>query len=223
MQRLLSVDWEEISYEKQGDGLVNLLRDVRLYLPANQYEVTTALPAGEWTLRHIDVAELAKYATINLMAYDFFGDWSLSGYHAQLQANSPDGTSGRTAVQYLLDSGVPPSRILFGVPLYGRSFKGTHTIGQNHHRPGQTFKYNELPLPGTAELVDHKAVAACCIDNNEGLVTYDNDITITLKADYVKEQKLGGLFYWEATQDKTPDAKSLIAVGRKRLNMMETY
>ncbi|KAL8714895.1 MAG: hypothetical protein Q9220_001408 [cf. Caloplaca sp. 1 TL-2023] len=157
---------------------------------------------------------------INLMAYDFAGPWTkLSGYQAQLHTppnNSPDmRTSGQSAVQYIVSKKVPPGKIVLGIPAYGQSFLGATLINEKFKGPGGdggTFEYTQLPRPGTQEKVDKQAVAAYCVGGDGGLVTYDNAETVRVKGQYVKEHKLGGMFYWTGAGDvKGP--RSLVAAG----------
>lgn len=104
----------------------------------------------------------------------------------------------------MVRQGVPPSKILLGVPAYGRSFTGTRGVG--HSYDGQageegTFEYRELPRPGAEEIVDHQVGAAYCMGGDGGFVTYDNPQTVKMKAHYVRQNGLAGLFYWTGTGD----------------------
>ena len=80
-----AVDWEHPSDSKQGKDYVRLLARLREVLPAPRYVLTTALPAGQWALRNIDLAAAQKHLDmINLMTYDFAGPWeSETGHQAQ--------------------------------------------------------------------------------------------------------------------------------------------
>ncbi|KAL8947136.1 MAG: hypothetical protein Q9222_006552 [Ikaeria aurantiellina] len=206
----LDIDWEHPSNAAQGADYTSLLATLRKHLPAPKYLLTSALPAGTWALQYIDLGKAASHMDyINLMAYDFAGPWTkLSGYQAQLHTppkNSPDmRTSGRSAVQYLVSKKVPPSKIVLGIPAYGQSFLGAVQINAKFKGPGGeggTFEYTQLPRPGTQEKVDKQAVAAYCVGGDGGLVTYDNAETVHIKGQYVREHKLGGMFYWTGAGD----------------------
>lgn len=205
------VDWEHPADSKQGQDYIALLAVLRQYMPGPQYTLSSALPAGEWALQHINLAHAAFYLDmINLMAYDYSGPWtSKCGHQAQLFTpqipHSPEAAiSCHSAVSYMMRMGVPPAKIVLGVPAYGRSFTGTEGVG--HPFSGQageegTFEYRELPRPGATEYVDDRIGAAYCVGGDGGFVTYDNPQTVRMKAGYVRQNGLAGLFYWTGTGD----------------------
>ncbi len=60
---------------------------------------------------------------INLMTYDFHGFWgkpTTTGMNAPLYGDS--GLNVDACVQLWLNNGVPPAKLIMGVPFYGRSF-----------------------------------------------------------------------------------------------------
>lgn len=207
----IDIDWEHPADARQGHNYILLLESLRRYLPP-PYILTSALPAGEWALQHISLSTAATYLDfINLMAYDFSGPWvDTSGHHAQLYTprtphNEAAATSCNSAVTYVRAMGVPAHKIILGIPAYGRSFLGCNDIGQRHSghagEDGGTFEYKDLPRPGASEHVDMTLGAAYCCGGDGGFVSYDNAQTVRQKSAYVKEQGLGGVFYWTATAD----------------------
>ena len=44
---------------------------------------------------------------------------------------------------------------------------------------------------------------------NKLMVTYDTSYSASAKADYIKQQKLGGAMWWESSGDRTDD-KSIV-------------
>lgn len=145
-----------------------------------------------------------------MMTYDFSGPWVPSSGH-QAQLYSPHQPhcdaarlSGHSAISYVLSKSVPASKILMGIPAYGRSFLGCHNIGQAYSgTAGEegTFEYKDLPRPGANEYVDTNLGAAYCVGGDGGFVTYDNPETVKMKAAYAKENGLGGVFFWTGTAD----------------------
>lgn len=220
------VDWEHPSNTQQGQDYILLLDILRRYLPA-PYIVTSALPAGEWALQHIALQVAAQYLDfINLMAYDFTGPWvDASGHHAQLYTprcphNDTAAISCDTAVAYMRSMGVPAHKIILGIPAYGRSFLGCNDVGQRFTgSAGEngTIEYKDLPRPGASEHVDMALGAAYCCGGDGGFVSYDNAQTVRQKAAYVKEQGLGGVFYWTATAD-AKGSRSLVEASFSALH-----
>lgn len=217
-----TVDWEHPSNPEQGSDFVKLLRALRQSLP--HHVLTTALPAGEWCLRNIDVKEASHILNfINVMCYDFSGSWTeMSGHQAQLYApKSPHNAfakrSGHSAMTYFLSKGVDSRKLVLGIPAYGRSFLGVDGIGQKFTghggEAGGTLEYKTLPQTDAQEFVDHNVVAAYCLGGDAGFVSYDTPETVVIKAQYVKRMNLAGLFYWTGVSDVEIGPRSLIQAG----------
>jgi chitinase len=191
--------------------------------------LTTAIPAGEWCLRNIDLAATSKSCDfINVMAYDFAGKWTeVSGHQAQLRSpDRPDDAFSKRSVEnvvrYLKSHGVSLKKALIGIPVYGRSFLGVTGPGQQFMGQGGKngmIEYRDLPRPGTHEIVDEQLGAAFCVGADGGFVSYDNPETVEMKAKYVKTNKLGGLFYWTGSYDADESPRSLVETGYKCLNL----
>jgi len=218
----IDIDWEHPTDAQQGLDYISLLAAARVVLPSPTFILTSALPAGAWALRNIDVGRAATYLDlINIMAYDFSGPWvDVSGHQSQLYTpqqphNDTANVSCDSAVTYMRSRGVPARKILLGIPVYGRSFQGANYIGQQYTGQGGedgVFEYSDLPRPGAQEYVDKEVGAAFCVGGDGGFVTYDNPQTVKLKANYAKDQGLGGLFYWTGTSDST-GSRSLVETG----------
>ena len=221
-----AVDWEHPQDAQQGANYLLLLEAIRNFLPS-PFFLTSALNADAWVLDNIDVGRASTYLDmINLMTYDFSGPWvDSSGHQAQLFTpqhphNHAAATSCHSAVSYMRARGVPPNKILLGIPAYGRSFLGVNGIAQRATGSGGedgVFEYHELPRPGAQEYVDMQIGAAYCIGGDGGFVTYDNPQTVQMKAHYVKRARLGGLFYWAGTGD-VRGPRSLVETGYNTLH-----
>ncbi|KAF2435715.1 glycoside hydrolase [Tothia fuscella] len=202
----IDIDWEYPEPGQQSSDYIQLLATLRERLPGPRYVLTTALPAGQWVLARIDLRQAATYLDLlNLMAYDYCGDWDpkISGHQAQLHCPA-GGPYTQCAVDYALSQGFPANKILLGCPTYGWAFLGCDNINQPFSAcggQGGAFDYRDLPRPAAQEFVDENAVAAFCVGGDGGFVTYDNPRTVQLKAKYVKEKRLGGMFFWHASSD----------------------
>jgi chitinase len=160
---------------------------------------------------------------INLMAYDFSEPWSSQpGHHAALYSPSsnPGLPSAHAAIRYLQSlPGVSLRKFLLGVPCYGRAFATALGTGapssESGEKHGQPVDVRDLPLSGMEEYMDDEACAAYCIpsDGTAEWVSYDNATTVRTKARYVRQNQLGGLVFWEATQDHQNNEKSLVLAG----------
>ena len=146
----VDIDWE---YPVEGglasntyrpeDGVnyTFLLRELRDQLDVageaddTYYELSIAAPAGYDKVRHLECAALGEILDfVNVMTYDMRGAWDLSktGHHAPLFENpnepgSPDIREKYTVdwvLQEYLRQGVPASKLVMGIPMYGRAWGG---------------------------------------------------------------------------------------------------
>lgn len=223
------VDWEHPKNTQEGHDYVKLLQECRNVLPEDRYLLTTALPVGQYILKHIDLRAVSRLVNyINLMAYDFTGSWtSVSGNHAQLhsprgglQSSYPElGVCATDGVEYILSKGFPSRKLVFGIPAYARYFPVAEGPGCSTEGAGE-MDYCEMP----DEWVDDAAVEEGCVaawyvdkSSEKGYITFDVPRTVYMKAKYVAQKNLGGLFYWTGTGDKT-GRLSLVAAGKRGLD-----
>ncbi|OPB40957.1 GH18, chitinase [Trichoderma guizhouense] len=225
----VDIDWEHPKDAEQGRNYVKLLQECRNALPEEDYFLTTALPVGQYILKHIDldaVSRLVNY--INLMAYDFTGSWtSVCGNHAQLhsprgglQSSHPElKVCATDGVEYVLSRGFPSRKLVLGIPAYARYFPRAEGPGCSTDRAGE-MDYCEIPDQWVENaVVDERAVAAWYVDSgrDKGYLTFDVPQTVYMKGRYAAHQALGGLFYWTGTGDKGGEL-SLVAAGKRGLD-----
>ncbi|OJD32751.1 glycoside hydrolase family 18 protein [Diplodia corticola] len=227
----LDLDWEHPSTPAAGRDFLALLRALRAALP-RRLLLTCALPAGEWCLRHVPLAEVAEVCDwVNLMCYDFAGGWTpKTGHHARLYASphrdAGDAYAGRSvhgAVEYVVGRGVGREKVCVGVPVYGRAFVGAGGAGEGFEGvgggtgEGGCVEYRELPGEGAeGVVVDEEEVGAACVIRGREWVSFDCPRTVAEKARYVRERGLRGLFYWTGVADKEGEG-SLLRAGYEGL------
>ncbi|KAM0480386.1 hypothetical protein ACHAPX_004217 [Trichoderma viride] len=225
----VDIDWEHPKNTQEGHDYVKLLQECRNTLPENTYLLTTALPVGQYILKHIDLRAVSRLVNyINLMAYDFTGSWtSVCGNQAQLhsprgglQSSYPElDVCATDGVEYILSKGFPSRKLVFGVPAYARYFPVAEGPGCSTEGAGE-MDYNQIPDEWVDNaVVEEQSVAAWYVDANsgKGYITFDVPRTVYMKAKYVAHKNLGGLFYWTGTGDK-PGRLSLVAAGKRGLD-----
>jgi chitinase len=157
----------------------------------------------------------------NLMAYDYSGGWdSVTGHSANIFPSSGNSTSTpfntAQAVEYYIEHGVHPSKIVLGMPLYGRSFMDTDGPGSSYANVGKgnldqgVWGYNALPLPGAqVEYIDRLVASYSYDPTQRMMVSYDTPQVAKKKAQYIISKGLGGGMWWESSGDQT-GSESLI-------------
>lgn len=213
----IDIDWEYpnecgLSCDKSGfDGYRNLMQALRSRF-GNKL-VTAAIGAGESKINAADYGGASKYLDFYMvMTYDFFGAFAAKGPtapHSPLYnyAGMPvQGFSSDHGIQVLKSKGVPAEKILLGLGFYGRGWTGVTQAAPGGSATGAA--------PGTYEagIEDYKVLKNTCPPTGTIAGTayakcgsqwwgYDIPETIDLKMDYVKQQGLGGAFFWELSGD----------------------
>lgn len=118
-----------------------------------------------------------------------------------------------SGVNYVLSQGFPSHKILLGIPAYARHFPKATVAGQPSHKVAGELDYCDMPGHWvSAAEIDLELGAAAFVDSEKGFVTFDVPQTVTMKAMYANEMKLGGLFYWTGIGDRV-GAESLVDAG----------
>lgn len=238
----IDIDWEYPADATQAANMILLLQAVRTELNSysSQYAggyhflLTIAAPAGPTNYNKLQLNQLGQTLDyINLMAYDYAGSWdTTSGHQANLYSNpsNPAATKFTTdkAVTDYIAAGVPASKIILGMPIYGRSFESTSGIGQSYSGVGTgtweagVWDYKNLPMAGATEVYD--SVSGATYSYNSGtkeLISYDTADMVSKKVAYLKGKGLGGSMFWEISADRT-DAKSLVGTSASSLGSLDS-
>jgi chitinase len=102
-------------------------------------------------------------------------------------------------LKYYVSQGINSGKIVLGMPIYGRAFENTDGLGKPFSGTGQgtwengVHDFKKLPLPGAEEIHDEESGATYCYDRSKRLlVTYDTVDMARRKAEWIRQQDLGG-------------------------------
>jgi chitinase len=175
--------------------------------------LTTAVAGWEEFIPHSEMGKAQQYLDfVNLMTYDLFsGDTVV--HHAGLYATERFKTkrSADNGVKAYLGAGVPASKIVLGIPFYGRAFtlgKDSKTIlGEmsvsKEYIDGYTYiKDSLVNKKGYKEYRDETARAPYLYNEKTRVfIGYDDEKSVSEKCKYVLDNKLAGVMFWEYNSD----------------------
>lgn len=268
----IDVDWE---YPVSG-GLTDnsrrpedkhnftlLLQETRAKLAAagaqdgKSYLLTIASRANASYTQTTETAAIAQILDwINIMTYDFHGDWEPNTNHnAALYSDPADPDVNKFSSDYAVNAymnvGVPASKIVLGIPFYGRGWKncapGPNGDGQyqactpdfnGSYTPNGTWDTFET---GASGMFDYGDLAANYVNKNgfvrywnptakvpylynptsKIFISYDDPQSLTAKASYIKTKALGGAMVWDLSEDCRTSPK-FACTGTKLLNHLAT-
>ncbi|KAK4644120.1 Chitinase 4 [Podospora bellae-mahoneyi] len=236
----LDIDWEYPASSGEAANYVLLLQAVRSALDsysathASNYHflLTIASPAGPTHYNTMQLRSMANYLDFfNLMAYDYAGSWDFrAGHQANLYHTNDTATpySTERAVSDYISADIPASKIVLGMPIYGRAFTNTNGLGQAYSGVGGgswengVWDYKDLPKPGAQVVYDAAASATYSYDPaKRELISFDTAEMIQRKVAYLKQRGLGGSMFWEASADRT-DGQSLVGTSFRELGGIDS-
>ena len=190
---------------------------------------------GPQNYEKLHLKEMDHYLDFwNVMAYDYAGTFSnVAGHQANLypSTSNPDSTpfSTSAAIEYYKSKGIAGTKLVLGMPIYGRAFASTDGPGQPFSGGGEgsweqgIWDYKVLPQNEATEMYNDEAGASWSFDSGKRLmVSYDSKEMVGKKVDYIKNEGLGGAMWWESSADKKGDESligivSLLVIGRLNL------
>lgn len=233
----IDIDWEWPT-ATQKEVYIDLLKEFRKQLDCVRpgLIVSAALPPGEQNFSLMNLPGIARHVNyINLENYDYNGPWeNMTGFVAPLYQTQYDpypNLNVNYTVQAYLAAGVPPEKILMGIPFYSYGWTVTSSpqaFAQNGqyvpatplpaqpntpppYPPYNTEEYNYVVtnlLPIYEMFRDPVTKTPWLFDpvNTLNFFTYDDAVSIHKKMEYANANELRGAAIWELTGD-LPDGE----------------
>ena len=195
----VDVDYEHWDYTpsinniKRSEALELLYKDLRNGMSKNS-QLTIASSLSYMKNNGYNKSMTQYLDFINMMIYDYTGNWAGSD------------VGPHSGWNYFIESiakakelNIPDNKIVAGVPFYGVKFKSkTNPTGAVH------ITYSDIvrQYPGAEDKNEIEAA----------FLYYDGKPIIRKKSQYIVDNQMGGIMFWEITQDTDVTSKSLLRV-----------
>lgn len=229
----VDIDWEYPGLPGNGNthrpedkqNFTALMADLREALDeagtagGRHYLLTFAAGADTDFLEHTEIDKVqASVDYVNLMTYDFreAGGDTEAGHHANLfpSPGDPRQISADRSVNEFLAAGVPPGKLVLGVPFYGHAWADVKPENDGLFQPGKPPRTHiETHYGNLAAIVDRdgfvrhwdSAAQAPFLWNAEKriFISYEDPESLRAKSRYVLDRHLAGAMFWEYYADPT--------------------
>lgn len=178
-----------------------------------KYLLTTAVGGFQKFIDNTEMGKAQQYLDyVNIMTYDYHPD-KQAVHHTNLYASDKYELkqSADIAIKAYITAGVPVEKLVMGIAFYGRTYtleKGSSKgIGDpvTEQIRGAGYTYIKDSLVNQNENYrywDESARAPYLFNFYKGIfVTYDDEESVKEKCQYVLENKMAGVMFWEYSSD----------------------
>lgn len=229
----LDLDWEypvcwQVECDKgmpeEKEGFASLVRELALEFRPRGWLLSAAVSPSKMVIdKGYDVPTLAEYFDwIAVMTYDFHGHWDKKTGHVAplyyLPGDTYDYFNANFSLNYWIEKGTPPSKLIMGMPLYGQSFSLADTkktgLNEKSYGPGEAGEFTRAGgFLAFYEICDRINKGGWTVErDDEGRigpfahrgsqwVSYDDVAEIRRKSNLIKKMNLGGGMVWALDLD----------------------
>lgn len=189
-----------------------------------KYLLSMAVAAGESYANDLELDKLNKILDyVNLMSYDM-ARRDMVTHHTNLYPSSfyENGASADTGVKVFSKAGISVEKLVIGGAFYGHSYDVVtdgNVIGCSENvTKASNLNYTKISgCEGYTYYFDDSAKAPY-LYNGENVIVYDDPVSLGKKVEYIFENNLGGLMFWEYNGDRTGELLDAIDKAVKRLS-----
>ncbi len=221
----IDIDWEYpgvypapgISSEEDKVNYTIFMQELRQALDelGPGYLLTAAIPGSMPGRYELDkLKDVLDY--IHLMTYDLHSGSRTSHHTALYSSNNTPYGSVDSSVKAFINHGFPKEKLVIGCAFYGRMWTLSSTVATPmgatnivSGTAGKSVTYtqistNYLKREGIISKWDDVSQAPYIYDRNTNeFISYDNPHSIGLKCEYVLDNELGGVMFWDYGEDGT--------------------
>ncbi|KAK2577217.1 hypothetical protein KPH14_003365 [Odynerus spinipes] len=221
----LDLDWE-FPGQRGGNpedkkNFALLVKELQSDFSIHHFILTAAISANKKIISEAyDIPKISKYLDyVHLMAYDYHGAWDLKVL-PNAPLNSNDDANINSSVSYLLKLGVPPEKLVLGLPMYGRTFILVNDVPPEDSPIGMTAQSKSFSGPYTREdgIMGYNEICKELADkswiskwdtvsstpyavNGLRVISYDDYSSLEKKVLYATELNLAGVMIWSIDTD----------------------
>ncbi|KAI4337263.1 hypothetical protein L6164_015702 [Bauhinia variegata] len=223
----IDLDWEfpankqdmanlALLYREWYEALVldaRIHRKPRLLLTSAVYYASRMLFLGDEP-RSYPAEAIRKYLDwVSPMCFDYHGSWdNFTGVNAALY-DPKSNISTYYGIGSWIQAGVPPEKLVMGLPLYGRTWElrdpnvhgiGAPAVGVGPGNEG-TMNYKdviEFNQKNNAKVVYDVVSVSYYSYVGDSWITYDDVWSIQKKVQFARSRALRGYFFWAVDKDK---------------------
>ncbi|RWS14084.1 chitinase-like protein 3 [Dinothrombium tinctorium] len=238
----IDLNLESIGGKSTDNNFINLIKKLRNEAkksgkPDFIVSVAFATPPAKMTISY-EINLLSNVADfVNLIAYDYHyyrPDRPYTGHHSALFARNAQHGDFATlnaawSTSFLISQGMPPEKILIGIPTFARTYNLAFPFTQGLDAPvtgnglgGGRLNYTQVCkflADGARSEYDSSSQVPYAFKNYDW-IAYENEKSVSVKARWVAKSRLGGVMTfslndddWKAHQ-KWANAKNDSAEGR---------
>ncbi|PYH88797.1 glycoside hydrolase, partial [Aspergillus ellipticus CBS 707.79] len=229
----VDIDWEyPAASDRNGraedyENYPKFLASLKKALDDYKYGLSITLPTSYWYLQHFDLTAIEPSVDwFNVMDYDLHGTWDIGDKWTGAYLNAHTNlTEIKTAMDLLWGVDIKPSKVNMGMAFYGRSYTisssscaepgcpylSAGNTGTCSESAGVLFNseiediISEYDL--TPTLYKDAAVKTIHWDTDQW-VSFDDEETWKIKAEFAKSVCLGGVMVWSVDEDDSNDTFS---------------
>lgn len=225
----IDLDWEYPDTEAEIVGFERLTSRFRRQLDAlgktkgRPMVLTMAVSSNPGTIRWLKTEFIvANFDWLNMMTYDYTGDWTnFAGHHSPLFASSREPGGGHRSTEltmkYLLNERrLPADRLAVGIPLYGRAFgvKEPYASTRGASKPrmregGYAALVRLMEKDGWKRQWDDETKNPWLLaPDGSAVVGYDDAESVAIKTKWALDQGFRGVFFWQINADRMPNGSN---------------
>lgn len=178
-----------------------------------KYLLTTAVGGSQDFIDNTEMGKAQQYLDyVNIMSYDYQSS-NQAIHHTNLYSSDKYELKGSAdvAVKAYVAAGVPVEKLVMGIAFYGRAFNLKKGSSKGLNDPvteqirGAGYTYIKDSLVNQNENYrywDESARAPYLFNFYKGVfLTYDDEESVKEKCQYVLENKMAGVMFWEYSSD----------------------